>query len=94
MAACGRRSKTCSARALDALERLRSAEAELALQAFRATEAQGDGLIRRSISGRELIDGGFPEDVALAVAHDVSAAALVLCNGAYRLFRKAGPAGV
>jgi phosphosulfolactate phosphohydrolase-like enzyme len=42
-------------------------------------------VIRASVSGRQLIDdGGFPQDVEIAVEENVSAAAPTLTDGAYR----------
>ena len=49
-------------------------EAEVARATYRATRKDLQRLIRESISGRQLIDGGFIEDVELALAQDVSAA--------------------
>jgi 2-phosphosulfolactate phosphatase len=36
------------------------------------------------MSGRELIDGGYPDDVEMAVDLDVSDGAPLLVDGAYR----------
>ncbi len=71
---------------LDALGLPLSPEARVARDAFRAQDADLAQTIRDSISGRELIDSGFAQDVELAVAHDVSAAAPALRAGAYQAF--------
>ena len=41
-------------------------------------------LIRESVSGRELIDGGFSDDVDIALEGEVSACVPLLSQGAYR----------
>lgn len=69
---------------LDALDLPLDAEARAARDAFRAAEPSLAQTIRDSISGRELIDRGFPQDVELAVQLDVSAAAPRLHGECYR----------
>jgi 2-phosphosulfolactate phosphatase len=41
-------------------------------------------LIRESVSGRELVDRGFPRDVDLAFEQEVSSSTPLLIDGAYR----------
>jgi 2-phosphosulfolactate phosphatase len=62
-----------------------SAEAEVARDAYRMAGGDIARLIRASVSGRELVDGGFPRDVELALEIDVSSAAPILLEGAYQL---------
>lgn len=69
---------------LNALDIPMSSEARLARDAFRNTLPSLDDLIRQSVSGRELVDGGYADDVALALDVDCSTAAPVLRGGAYR----------
>jgi 2-phosphosulfolactate phosphatase len=61
-----------------------SPEAQVAVNAFRASEGEIEKLIGTSISGRELSDAGFASDVELAVQLNVSACAPLLRDGAYR----------
>jgi 2-phosphosulfolactate phosphatase len=68
----------------DALDLPLSSEARLARDAFRSAGEDLAAMIRGSTSGRELIDRGFDQDVEFAVARDVSTAAPVLRDGAYR----------
>jgi 2-phosphosulfolactate phosphatase len=51
-----------------------SPEASLAAASFRAVEDEIPSVLRRSVSGRELIERGFPDDVELAAAVDSSEA--------------------
>lgn len=61
-----------------------SPEAEVARNAWQAAGADISRLIRASVSGRELIDGGFPRDVDLALEQEVSSSAPLLIHGAYQ----------
>ena len=69
---------------LDALDLPLSAEARVARDAFRAAEPDLAALLRASVSGQELIDRGFAEDVEFAAALNVSAAAPYLRDEAYQ----------
>ena len=71
---------------LDALGGTLSAEARVARDAFRSARPALAETIRDCLSGRELIEKGFPQDVELAVQLDVSSAAPVLRDGAYRAY--------
>lgn len=71
---------------LDALDLPLSAEARLARNAFRAANDRLDQTIRDSVSGRELVDRGFSEDVDLAVEWNVSRCAPVLRSGVYEAY--------
>lgn len=61
-----------------------SPEAQLARDAWRSAGTGLPRLIRASVSGRELVDGGFPGDVDLALEQEVSASAPLLVDGAYQ----------
>lgn len=61
-----------------------SPEAQVARDTFRAAGEDVARLIRASVSGRELVDGGFPGDVDLAVEREVSPWVPLLTDGAYR----------
>lgn len=64
----------------------RSVEADIAVAAFeRAADDLADAL-SRSVSGQELIDAGFPSDVAFAAVLNVSDRAAILRDGAYDAF--------
>ncbi|WP_342236462.1 2-phosphosulfolactate phosphatase [Inquilinus sp. OTU3971] len=69
---------------IDALALPCSPEAQVARDAWRAAGTDLPRLIRESVSGRELIDGGFPRDVDLALEQGVSSSAPRLIEGAYR----------
>jgi 2-phosphosulfolactate phosphatase len=69
---------------LEALDLSLSPEARVARDAFRAAKDDLASIVGGSMSGRELIDRGYPQDVALAVQYDVSITAPRLCDGAYR----------
>jgi 2-phosphosulfolactate phosphatase len=69
---------------LDALDMRLSAEARVARDAFRAAVPDLAAILHASVSGQELIGRGFAEDIEFAAALNVSAAAPVLCDGAYR----------
>jgi len=61
-----------------------SPEAQVARDAYRAAQHELPSLIRRSVSGRELIDRGFPADVDLALEQNASTSAPMLIDSAYR----------
>lgn len=69
---------------IDALALPCSPEALVARDAWRSAGADLQRLIRASVSGRELDDGGFPHDVDLALELGVSPAAPLLIDGAYQ----------
>jgi 2-phosphosulfolactate phosphatase len=58
-----------------------SAEAELAALAYRAAAGRVAELVAGSVSGRELIAAGLPDDVALASDVDCSGVVPVLADG-------------
>ncbi len=62
----------------------RSPEAELAVAVFDRFRADLGGALRESGSGKELIERGFSPDVDLAAEQDVSRAAPVLADRAFR----------
>lgn len=68
---------------LQALAGRRSPEAELAVAAFEQAAPQLAAHLAACGSGQELITRGFPEDVALAAQHNVSAGAPLLADGAF-----------
>lgn len=68
---------------LDRLDCPCSPEAQIARDAYRAAGGEAASLIRLSVSGRELVDGGFSGDVDLALEQDVGASVPVLLEGAY-----------
>lgn len=59
-------------------------EARLAALAYQAAGAECAAMVAGSLSGLELMDRGFPRDVALAAEIGVSEAAPRLIGGAYR----------
>jgi 2-phosphosulfolactate phosphatase len=61
-----------------------SPEAQVARDAYRAARDVIAGLIRASVSGRQLADSGFPADVEMALEQNVSNRAPRLTQGAYR----------
>lgn len=61
-----------------------SPEAWVARDAFRSAQNELADLIRASVSGRELADAGFADDVEMAVQLNVSPCAPVLIDGGYR----------
>ncbi len=69
---------------LDALDYPCCPEAEIARGAFRAIGNRLDSLIRLSVSGRELMDAGYPGDVDLALEQNVSRTVPVLLEEAFR----------
>lgn len=62
----------------------KSPEAQAAERAFQLFQSEMDSVISQIASGLELIGKGFPQDVALAGALNVSSAAPRLLDGAYR----------
>jgi 2-phosphosulfolactate phosphatase len=60
-----------------------SPEAALAAAAFRAVEDRVHAVLAACASGRELVDGGFPDDVAVAAALDAAGVVPVLADGAF-----------
>jgi 2-phosphosulfolactate phosphatase len=69
---------------LDALRLPLCAEARVARDAFRATVSDLAVILRESVSGQDLINRGFEEDVAFAAALNVSTTAPFLRDGAYQ----------
>lgn len=69
---------------IDAIGLPPSAEARIARDAFRSAEADLADIIRDSVSGRELINEGFAEDVSLALAFNTSSTVPILYDGEYR----------
>ena len=61
-----------------------SPEAQVARDTFRSAGRDVGQLIRASVSGHELIEGGFAGDVDIAVELEVSLCAPLLTGGAYR----------
>jgi 2-phosphosulfolactate phosphatase len=61
-----------------------SPEAEVAREAFRYSLPRLADIIRNCVSGRELIDRGFGEDVEAALSINTSRATPALTKGAYR----------
>lgn len=68
---------------IEAMDLPASAEAELSRQAFVSVRPQLSETLRSCLSGRELIERGFPEDVEIAGALNVSRIAPLLTDGAY-----------
>jgi 2-phosphosulfolactate phosphatase len=60
-----------------------SPEAEVAREAFRSARLSLTAFLRGCVSGQELIDRGFPQDVEAAIDLNVSAATPLLVHGAY-----------
>jgi 2-phosphosulfolactate phosphatase len=61
-----------------------SAEARAAVAAFRELEPELPAALRASLSGRELIERGYPEDVEIAAEAEVSTAVPVYDGVAFR----------
>ena len=59
----------------------------MALEAFIGVQPNLELLIKQSGSGKELIQRGFPNDVALASMLDVSLSVPMLLNNAYHLLK-------
>ena len=68
---------------LDALGLPQTPEAQVACAAFGSARSALDRTIRGSLSGRELMDRGFPEDIDLAIELNASSVAPVLRDGMY-----------
>lgn len=68
---------------IDAMGGQASPEAEVAAAAFGSARGRLAELVAGSISGRELVDRGFPRDVELACEIDVSACAPRLQAGSF-----------
>ena len=66
------------------LDGRKSPEAETAVAGFRSAQAGLQDILSRCGSGKELIGRGFIEDVQLAGQLNVSSAAPLLVDGAYR----------
>jgi 2-phosphosulfolactate phosphatase len=62
----------------------RSADAEAATAAFERLRGDLAGALRDSISGRELIDAGWPDDVEIASALDADDLVPILDGNAFR----------
>ncbi|MGH3876070.1 MAG: 2-phosphosulfolactate phosphatase [Actinophytocola sp.] len=60
-----------------------SAEAELAALTYRAAETRVVELVAASVSGRELVEAGVPEDVRLATDVDASDVVPLLTDGVF-----------
>jgi 2-phosphosulfolactate phosphatase len=69
---------------IDRLSGSLSAEARAARATYRELKEEIPAVLRACLSGRELIDDGFPDDVNLAAEEDVSAAVPALEDGRYR----------
>lgn len=69
---------------LDALDLPLSAEARVARDAYRTAGPDLAALVEESVSGRELVERGFPQDVACAVTLGASTTAPLLRDGEYR----------
>ena len=69
---------------LDRLDMACSPEAEVMRDAWRGAERDPGRLLRLSVSGRELVDRGFPGDVDLAAELDVSGSVPVLVDGIFQ----------
>jgi len=66
------------------LEGRLSAEARAARAAYRELKDELPATFRASLSGQELIEAGFPDEVEIAAEEDVSAAVPALQDGRYR----------
>ena len=69
---------------LDRLDMACSPEAEVMRDAWRSAERDLERKLRLSVSGRELIERGFPGDVDLAAELDVSSSVPVLVDGMFQ----------
>jgi 2-phosphosulfolactate phosphatase len=66
-----------------------SPEAQVMKDAYRSAGRELAGLIRMSVSGRELVDRGFPGDIDMAVDEDVSTSVPVMVDGMFQAIRSA-----
>jgi 2-phosphosulfolactate phosphatase len=73
-----------AAAVIDRLDGPCSPEARMGRDAYRAAANEISGLIRLSVSGRELVDAGFAGDVDLALELAISQSVPILVDGAYR----------
>ena len=69
---------------LSALDGPCSAEARVARDLYRSVGPDLSQIIRDSVSGRELIEGGFPRDVEIALEQGASRTVPLLREGAYQ----------
>ena len=67
-----------------------SPEAGLALAAFHASQADLNAVLRDCVSGQELVDRGFDEDIGFSARLDVDDGAPLLRDGAFQAFRQTG----
>ena len=68
---------------LEGLDVEYSSEAQVALAAYQQSRFSIDELIKESVSGDELNERGYPQDVDLALQIDCSNIAPLLCNGCF-----------
>lgn len=68
---------------IDELDLACSPEAEVARNAFRSAQIDLTEILRECVSGQELIDRGFPQDVDIAIELNCSGVAPQLIEGAY-----------
>jgi 2-phosphosulfolactate phosphatase len=64
----------------------RSPEADLAAAAFRHVEGNLQRYLETCVSGRELVESGFEDDVRLAAELDVSTTAPVFSASAFQAY--------
>ena len=68
---------------IDALDLPMSVEARVARDAYRSALNDMPTLVRSSVSGQELIQRGFPQDVEIAIELNTSTAAPLLLGGSF-----------
>jgi 2-phosphosulfolactate phosphatase len=61
-----------------------SPEAQAARNTFQSESDRCEAMLSASVSGRELLQRGYPDDVKLAAEVNVSSCAPLLENGAFR----------